>query len=179
MKKAVILPVFLSFVLVLSSLMQAIAADSDSEPWSFMPAGAKQSYMGIHGGTMPVSLLVSADGASLLSFVGRTGDDFIEALRKARLPVPSFSNATSSGKPHAKGGAALFAGNATATLPVFAFSGSILPSSSFSAHLEPFGLSREPASIEGEVAKPRKFPHARSARLFRLPDYFQPRRAQK
>ena len=45
-----------------------------------MPAGARPTYMGIHGGTMPVSLLVYGDGSSLVTFVGRTGNDFLEML---------------------------------------------------------------------------------------------------
>lgn len=139
-----------------------------------MPAGAKQSYMGIHGGTMPVSLLVSDDGESLLTFVGRTGNDFMEALRNVHLPLPSFGNATGFGLPRFSTQTGLFAGNATATLPVFAISRDAL------AHLdlEPFGLSEEPLIIEGNVVKPDKFPHARAFRIFSLPEYFQPRRSK-
>lgn len=145
-----------------------------AEDWVFMPAGAKSSYMGIHGGTMPVSLLVSDDGESLLTFVGSTGNDFLEALRGLRLRLPSFGNATVASPSLAGVQTGLFAGNATSTLPVFAISGDSLVN--LGQELEPFGLSREPISIEGNVVKPDSFPHARTLRPFFLPDYFQPRR---
>lgn len=123
---------------------------------------------------MPVSLLVSDDGESLLTFVGRTGNDFLEALRSLHLSLPSFSNSTSPRQPLTGARTGLFAGNATATMPVFALSGDAL--ARFGQDLAPFGLSREPLSIEGSVVKPESFPHARSFRLFFLPEYFQPRR---
>lgn len=61
-------------------------AGKDAGEWVRMPAGAKAAYMGIHGGTMPVSLLVAADGSSLLAFAGRTGNDFLDALRMGGWP---------------------------------------------------------------------------------------------
>lgn len=145
------------------------------EDWTFLPAGAKPSYMGIHGGTMPVSLVVSDDGTSLLSFVGRTGNDFLEVLRNVLLPVPSFGNSTGYGLPPLSGQTSLFAGNATTTLPVFSLSGDALAR----LDLAPFGLSHQPISIEGAVEKPETFPHSRKFRLFFLPDYFQPKRGLK
>lgn len=147
-----------------------MAVCGEDEAWVVMPAGAKPSYMGIHGGTMPVSLLVSADGASLFTFVGRTGNDFMEVLQKAHMPLPTFGNATwSSGNGRRSGH--LFAGNATASLPVIALSGDAL--ARLESTLQPFGLSDEPLSIEGEVVKPEAFPHAKSFRTFFLPDYFR------
>lgn len=174
MKIIILLAIFSLFSGDLFSLSAAEKPNSP-EDWTFMPAGAKPSYMGIHGGTMPVSLLVSDDGESLLTFVGRTGNDFLEALRNVHLPLPSFGNSTGFGMPHLNSSASLFAGNATATLPVFSVSGDAI------AHLnlEPFGLSHEPLSIEGSVAKPDSFPHARVLRPFFLRDYFQPRKLQK
>lgn len=149
---------------------------AEHEDWTFMPAGAKPSYMGIHGGTMPVSLLISDDGASLLTFVGRTGNDFMEALRDVHIALPSFANATRLGLPGPGARTNLFAGNSTATMPVFAISGDALARLLPSHDLQPFGLSEVPLSIEGSVAKPESFPHARALRLFSMPDYFQPRR---
>lgn len=170
MKRRVFLLVPLAvFFSIISSLpLQA------GEDWVFMPAGAKSSYLGIHGGTMPVSLLVADDGESLLTFVGRTGNDFLEALRSLRLRLPSFGNSTAASPSLASMQTGLFAGNATSTLPVFAISGDTLVN--FGQELEPFGLSRERLSIEGNVVKPDSFPHARTVRPFFLQDYFQPRR---
>ena len=161
------------FLFALSAILffvPSYAPGAEGEDWVVIPAGAKSSYMGIHGGTMPVSLLVSADGNSLFSFVGRTGNDFMEVLKKAHLPLPTFGNATwasvnSPARSH------LFAGNATASLPVIALSGETI--SRLESRLQPFGLSDAPLSIEGAVAKPESFPHAKSLRPFFLPDFFK------
>lgn len=146
--------------------------------WVEMPAGGKPAYMGIHGGTMPVSLLVSDDGASLLSFVGRTGNDFLEVLKKAYMPFPSFGNSTREKFwPLMASGASsgLYAGNSTASMPVFALSGGILSNPAWIEHLLPFGLSTEPLSIEGSVARPDHLPQAKKYRIFLLPDSFSPK----
>ncbi|MDR2055213.1 MAG: hypothetical protein LBQ10_05025, partial [Desulfovibrio sp.] len=68
-------------------VLAAGPAVADDQGWTIMPAGARPAYMGIHGGTMPVSLLVVADGSSLLGFVGRTGNDFLDVLRSTKLPL--------------------------------------------------------------------------------------------
>lgn len=176
MKNSLFLLAFLIISLSASGLSAKDAQPpAKEEAWDVIPEGAKLSYMGIHGGTMPVSLLVSGDGSSLLSFVGRTGNDFVETLRNAHLPLPSFGNSTriAPARPNANPG--IFAGNATASMPVFAVGG--LPGRMDAiSGLVPFGLSQEPLSIEGPVAKPKHFPHARAIRAFRLPDYFRPRR---
>lgn len=178
MIKTVFLIVFFAWIQIAGLALAAQESPpAPPEDWTIMPAGAKQSYMGIHGGTMPVSLLVSGDGSALFSFVGRTGDDFLNALRGAHLPLPSFGNSTKPAHPALAGGAAsLFAGNATSTLPVFSISGGSLARAETINQLAPFGLSSQPLSIEGSVVKPESFPHARAIRPFRLPDYFQPRR---
>ena len=46
-----------------------------------MPAGAKTTYIGIHGGTVPVSLLTAGDGSPMIALVGLTGSDFLNFLR--------------------------------------------------------------------------------------------------
>lgn len=145
--------------------------------WVEMPAGAKPSYMGIHGGTMPVSLLVSDDGSSLLSFVGRTGNDFLEVLRKAYLPFPSFANATRAKfnkLVNASEQGRIYAGNATASLPVLSLSASPVIGSDWISHFQPFGLSDEPLSIEGNVSRPEIMPLPKKYRVFFLPDRFFP-----
>lgn len=150
--------------------------DADDE-WVAMPAGARPSYMGIHGGTMPVSLLVSGDGSSLLGYVGQTGNDFLEVLRKAYLPFPSFANATRE-KFHSLSRSAdpgrLSAGGAAASLPVLSFSASPAISASWIRHFQPFGLSDEPLSIEGNVSRPEIIPLPKKYRTFFLPDKFFP-----
>ena len=75
------------------SCQPAECAES-GESWVTMPAGARPTYMGIHGGTMPVSLLVSSDGTSLLTFVGRTGNDFLEVLHHGDIRFPSLLGST-------------------------------------------------------------------------------------
>lgn len=139
------------------------------EDWAIMPAGARPAYMGIHGGTMPVSLLVADDGSNLFSFVGRTGNDFMEVLKNVHMPLPTFGNATWSYG--ASGDTGLVAGNATSSLPVRSIPRAAL---SGNLQLQPFGLSDEPLSIEGEVVKPDIFPHARSFRLFFKSDFLRP-----
>ena len=89
------------FCFLLAALVPATALSTDSQGlpeqqgWVVMPAGARPAYFGIHGGTMRVSLLVYGDGSSLVTFVGRTGNDFIDVLRRAEVSMPSLLNATS------------------------------------------------------------------------------------
>ena len=49
--------------------------------WGEMPAGARTTYIGIHGGTVPVSLLSAGDGSPMIAQVGLTGSDFLHFLR--------------------------------------------------------------------------------------------------
>jgi len=49
--------------------------------WTQMPAGARATYIGIHGGTVPVSLLTSRDGTHMVALVGQTGNDFLRTLK--------------------------------------------------------------------------------------------------
>lgn len=153
------------------------AGKNAEDEWVTMPAGARPSYMGIHGGTMPVSLLVSGDGSSLLGYVGQTGNDFLEVLRKAYLPFPSFANATRE-KFNSLSGAddpgRLSAGGAAASLPVFSFSASPAVSAGWIRHFQPFGLSDEPLSIEGNVSRPEIIPLPKKYRTFFLSDKFFP-----
>lgn len=148
--------------------------------WVTIPAGGKPAYMGIHGGTMPVSLLVSEDHTSLFSFVGRTGNDFLETLRNAYLPLPSFGNSTRhKSTALSPGRNVLFAGNATASMPVITLDGDLLSRQEWFDELQPFGLSEVPLSIEGRVSKPQIIPMTKKYRLFFMPDYLQPRRQRQ
>ena len=93
--------------------------------WIVMPEGARQAYFGIHGGTIPVSLLATSEGTSLVTFVGATGNDFLSLLRRAEIRMPSLLNGTQPGKPLARlplipgRGCKLTAGSSTTSLPVF------------------------------------------------------------
>lgn len=158
----------LGFLVVLLLVPLQIRAE---EEWTVIPAGGKPAYMGIHGGTMPVSLLASNDGSSLFTFVGRTGNDFIEVLRKAYAPLPSLGNSTRIQPwPHAS--AELFAGNATTAMRVLP-----LPNlDPLTSSLQPFGLSDEPLRIEGPVAKPSLSRGTKTFRLFSWPEYLRPRK---
>lgn len=155
---------------------------SDSDGWVVMPAGARPAYMGIHGGTMPVSLLVYGDGSSLVTFVGRTGNDFLEVLRRTDLPVPSLLNATmqqprpSHGK-LPQGGTVLMAGNAADSMPVIQLTGEGLARMDLPVgQLQPFGLSDKVLPIEGQVSKPAHLSPVKRYRLLFQPQYLQPRR---
>jgi len=49
--------------------------------WVYIPAGSRAAYIGIHGGTVPVSLLTSRDGTHMVALVGQTGNDFLRTLK--------------------------------------------------------------------------------------------------
>lgn len=144
--------------------------------WAVMPAGARSAFLGLHGGTMPVSLLVYKDGAALVAFVGRTGNDFM-ALMQAAPPVPSFFSARErQAPPSATATAMVMAGSAADSLPVLNLDGGRL--AHVSGQLQPFGLSATPLPIEGEVAKPLRLIPIGGGRLLFTPAHLQPRRGK-
>ena len=168
-----------------------------------MPAGARPAYMGIHGGTMPVSLLVVADGSSLLGFVGRTGNDFLDVLRSTKSSF--FSNLPfneNDGRESAanSGGAAKYrgdiagildkgasgglsgvfvTGNGLTSLPVIQISGGLAALPFRLEQLLPFGFSDKPLPIEGDVTPPAKSAPVHRYRLVFEPRYLHPRRARE
>lgn len=188
MKKICFFSLFLAvfiycFLLNLPGVHTAEAAENSppsagDDTWETMPPGARPAYMGIHGGTMPISLLVSGDGSALVTFVGRTGNDFLEVLKKTYQPLPSFGNSTTP-RSWVPSHAGLFAGNATASMPVFYLSGDALAKTGLLERLQPFGLSTEPLAIEGEIAKPRLSPPVKKYRILGLPEAFQQKRSRK
>ena len=141
------------------------------EGWTAMPAGARSTYLGIHGGTVPVSL----DGMSLVSFVGQTGNDFLELLRRADVRLPSL---LSSVLGSSYGGSMLLAGRAQRSMPVLYVLGDRLAAMPQGLQgLQPFGLSDKPLSIEGSISlPPRRSPAAQTYRLHIDPRYLDPRR---
>ncbi|MBQ3059779.1 MAG: hypothetical protein IJD16_05645 [Desulfovibrio sp.] len=153
------------------------SGETADAPWVTIPAGARPAYMGIHGGTMPVSLMVSEDGESLLTFVGRTGNDFLNVLRSADLPVPSLFNATAPEPGPALPRASLSAGGEAGRMPVIDL-GVVLSPPPLQGLL-PFGLSEKPLAIEGPVLRPQHLSPTRRFRLYFEPHYLQPRRMRK
>lgn len=151
--------------------------------WIVMPEGARQAYFGIHGGTIPVSLLATSEGTSLVTFVGATGNDFLSLLRRAEIRMPSLLNGTQPGKPLARlplipgRGCKLTAGSSTTSLPVFYLSDEMLARlAATPGMLQPFGLSAQPLSIEGQVSMPDPFSHTPRYHILVGPQYLQPRR---
>ena len=153
--------------------------------WVYMPAGARSTYIGIHGGTVPVSLLASRDGTHMVALVGETGNDFLRTLKvdpgtTGALPhAPSETLSTSA----EEGGAIdiappapmpptaqtpsslnltanatlLMAGTAIGAMPVIYATGHSFASLN---HLYTdsllFGLSEHSPLLEGAVKAPRK-----------------------
>ncbi len=150
------------------------SAGEEGGGWVFMPEGARPTYFGIHGGTMPVSLLVSDDGAALVSFVGRTGNDFLDILYRMDRRIPSLFNGTSpESRPLFDGPLPAVPSGLTAGggggLPVFHFLGGR------ASHLLPFGFSDTPLPIEGHARLPSQTSPSKSFRLHIDPRYLQPR----
>jgi hypothetical protein len=162
-----------------------------------MPAGARPAYMGIHGGTMPVSLLVVADGSSLLGFVGRSGNDFLDVLRNAKssfstsrildrdVDGQTANDSNNAASPAGESPAfdkipfppnSLFVtGSGLTSLPVIQMNGSLAVFSSNLERLLPFGFSENPLPIEGEITPPAKMPPKPRYRLIFEPQYLHPR----
>lgn len=180
---------FVAFLLTSPGRANTKQADQTPEPhpgWVIMPAGARSAYIGIHGGTVPVSLLTTSEGTSLVTFVGRTGNDFLDLLHRADLRIPSLLNATAAGNSRneqlaraLKGDAnsSLMAGSPTSRLPVVYLTGEHFARlGAGTESLQPFGFSSSPLSIEGKIVRPD--PLAKTPRYHLLvdPRYLQPRR---
>ena len=104
---------------------------------------------------MPVSLLVSDDGAALVSFVGLTGNDFLNILYRMDRRVPSLFNGTSPESRRRLPGrnapavpSGLTAGGGDDSLPVFHSLGER------STHLLPFGFSETRCPLRGTSCSP-------------------------
>jgi hypothetical protein len=59
-------------------------AQANDDGWIDMPGGSRPAYIGIHGGTVPVSLLATRGGSTMVAMVGETGSDFLYVLRGGR-----------------------------------------------------------------------------------------------
>jgi hypothetical protein len=149
-----------------------------------MPAGARAAYIGIHGGTVPVSLLTSRDGTHMVALVGETGNDFLRTLKvdpgtQGALPAPaSGAQPSPDGEEHAEftsllpqasAGSAqpsfrravnatqLMAGTAVGAMPVIYATGHSFASlhSLYTDSLL-FGISEHSPLLEGAVKAPPK-----------------------
>lgn len=108
MKKIVVL--FFLMLLVSIPRFGKAAVPEKKQPmdqsvvWGEMPAGAKTTYIGIHGGTVPVSLLTAGDGSPMVAMVGMTGSDFLNFLRsngklQEELVLPELPTPKAEGMP--------------------------------------------------------------------------------
>jgi hypothetical protein len=71
-----------------------IAAPAAAEDrWVTIEPGSRPAYVGIHGGTAPISLLRASNGL-LFAFTGQTGNDFLHILRGNATSAPDASPAT-------------------------------------------------------------------------------------
>lgn len=168
-----------------------ISGMGPASPWVNMPAGARVTYIGIHGGTVPVSLLTDKDGTSMVTFVGQTGNDFLRVLLRsdssenipatsmepvAKLNVEPLTGSAQSlvvpERAFSPGGNAtvLQAETAVGNIPVIYVTGKgfarmDLPDTQWL----PFGLSEKPLQLEGQVVKPMGVTKIKKQRRFSLP----------
>lgn len=127
---------------------------ASGEGWVEMPAGARPAYIGIHGGTVPVSLLTARDGQSMITFVGRTGNDFLRILHKTDILRPEISDLEGGRMPpRGSNATVLMADTAIGNVPVFYCTGKGFARLGAQDWL-PFGLSEKPLQLEGQAGRP-------------------------
>ena len=161
-----------------SEFVGPVTPKGNDSAWVSVPAGAHPTYIGIHGGTVPVSLLTARDGTSMVTFVGRTGNDFLRILRHMDITPPAELPKSAAHENAARASAIIPGNNATilkadtpvGNIPVFyvtgrGFARMDLPSDQWL----PFGLSETPLSLEGQVAKPMHISKAKKYRHVFLP----------
>lgn len=148
-----------------SMALAAPPAKEKEVEWGYMPAGARSTYIGIHGGTIPVSLLTAGDGSPMIAQVGLTGSDFLNFLRSSGKPFvsqePEINNNLFDKNQNFPIPTAdvtiLKTGNETEDVPVlYATGNSFEQLSLVPENWAPFGLTEQPLAIEGQIAKPKK-----------------------
>lgn len=151
--------IFLGCCLLLLLCPQRALAETGE--WITMPAGARSAYIGINGGTVPVSLLTSRDGSTMITLVGKTGNDFLQTLGRAA----SGSFLHNRDLPSAQGAILLQAHTAAGTVPVIYVAGSDFSRMDLSEEeWLPYGLSATALRMEGRPAKPLRVSKARKYR---------------
>jgi len=68
------------FVMGLPAAAEENGSSSDDENWITMPEGNRATFVGIHGGTVPITIVSSEDG-TMLALPGNSGKDFLNILR--------------------------------------------------------------------------------------------------
>lgn len=125
-------------------------APASGSGWVDMPVGARPAYIGIHGGTVPVSLLTSKDGQSMVTFVGRTGNDFLSMLHKTSIRSPEGERQVNP----SSNGTVLMAETSIGSIPVFYATGKGFARMDLADDWLPFGLTEKPLLLEGQAVKP-------------------------
>lgn len=149
------------------ALVQPVKEAPPANPWVAMPEGARKAYIGIHGGTVPVSLLSAGDGTPLIAQVGLTGSDFLNFMRSRGKEKPwntaDLKNVMDMSEhvvqpPVSNTNATLLlAGTSSDDVPVIYATGhnfekmAIVP-----ANWAHFGLTEKPLSLEGAIKLPPK-----------------------
>lgn len=72
--------VFLALYLSPRAFAEDSGSPSDEENWITMPEGNRATFVGIHGGTVPITIFSSADG-KMIALPGNSGKDFLNILR--------------------------------------------------------------------------------------------------
>ena len=63
-----------------SAFAQESGSPVDEEAWITMPEGNRATFVGIHGGTVPITIFSSKDG-KMVALPGNSGKDFLNILR--------------------------------------------------------------------------------------------------
>lgn len=181
MHKILYFAFFLLFVQSVFAQGTSVVSSDNDKVWNEMPAGARPVYIGIHGGTVPVSLLTAGDGSPMIAQVGLTGTDFLNFMRDGVPPSLVYQKQHISEETQKKvisipilprnGAKLLLAGQGGDDIPVIYATGraferlSLVPT-----NWAPFGLTEKPLSLEGEVKilnEPKKFPRSKRTRMRR------------
>lgn len=78
---------------------QAMARENKNahSGWVSLPESERSSFVGIHGGTAPVSVMGSESNPAVETVSGRTGDDFVQVL-EGTDEAPAVAQADAGGK---------------------------------------------------------------------------------
>jgi hypothetical protein len=117
--------------------------DGQGEGWVSLEPGARPAYVGIQGGTAPVTLFRAPDG-EILTYTGNTGNDFMHILR-GNGSVPEKPTRHEPGDGHADAPVAGAGASGAEGLADNQLSTTLGPATQA---LQPFGLSTPPSVVE-------------------------------